>query len=876
MSATRAKLRIYLGSAPGVGKTYAMLNEGRRRAERGTDTVIGFVDTHGRANTAAQIRDLEVIPTKTADYRQSSFEEMDLDAILARRPELVLVDELPHTNLPGSRNTKRWQDIDELLEAGIEVITTVNIQHLESLNDLVGRITGVTQRETVPDAVVRAADQIELVDMSPEALRRRLAHGNVYTPDRVDTALANYFRIGNLTALRELALLWVADKVDEGLQRYRAAHGITEAWETKERVVVALTGSPKGDQLVRRGARMAARAKAELVGVHIRVSDGLSQLDARADLERDRALLGEVGGRYEEITGGDVAQALVEFARAENATQLLLGATRRSRWSELLHGSIINNVIRASNEIDVHVISTSQTDSANGAARVAVLPQVALRGRLAPTTRRRKTLGWIAALIGMPFLALALIPARNTIHVTGALPLLLLGTIGVAATGGLYPGISAALLAFALADWYFITPLHSFTIGRAGDTIALVAFLAAAVGVSMMADQLVRRRLDTIRARSEAEKLAGLAGGALLTSPTAIGDLLNQLRRTFTLDSAAILAPPDAISGKAGQQAWTVHASAGAPPPASPDQAPFALELADGTMLVLSAHDLAAPDRTLLSAFAAQLTAAQRHHHLQTQADAAKHLADENELRNALLAAVSHDLNTPLTAIKASADSLTSKDVTWSPADIERFGQTISAEADRLNTLITNMLAVSRIRAGALHPTQRPVGLEEIVHSALATLPRDTATIDVDIPETFPTVTADPALLERAVANLVDNALNWSPPGRPVLIQAGVCGDHIDLRIVDEGPGIAPDRRDEALHIFQHLDHHDQNPANGAGLGLAVANGFITAMHGELTLDDTPGGGLTATISFPPTPNRHHPDENPQPAPPPPQPSEMQ
>ena len=267
---SRGVLRVYLGAAPGVGKTFAMLDEGRRRSERGTaDVVVGLVETHNRPKTIAQIDGLEVIPRKVVEYRGQSFEEMDVDAILARRPEVALIDELAHTNVPGSRNPKRWQDVEEVLEAGINVISTVNIQHLESLNDVVQRITGITQRETVPDEVVRAADQIELVDMSPEALRRRMAHGNIYTADRIDTALANYFRIGNLAALRELALLWVADRVDENLQEYRERHGIAESWETKERVLVALTGAPGGDDLVRRAARIAMRTRAQLIGVHV-------------------------------------------------------------------------------------------------------------------------------------------------------------------------------------------------------------------------------------------------------------------------------------------------------------------------------------------------------------------------------------------------------------------------------------------------------------------------------------------------------------------------------------------------------------------------------------------------------------------------------
>lgn len=314
-------LRIYLGAAPGVGKTFAMLNEGWRRKQRGSDVVIGIVETHGRANTVEQLRDLEVVPRRMFTYRDTVIEDMDLEAVLHRRPDVCLVDELAHTNPPGSKNTKRWQDIHDLLDAGIDVISTVNIQHLESLNDVVERITGVAQRETVPDVVVRAADQIELVDMSPEALRRRMAHGNIYPSERIDTALANYFRVGNLGALRELALLWVADRVEESLQDYLEHHGIVEAWETRERVVVALTGDPGSDALIRRAARMAGRRRGELVGVHVAPSDGLrSRSDSSEGLEASRNLVTQLGGRYREIVADDRARALVDFARAERDT----------------------------------------------------------------------------------------------------------------------------------------------------------------------------------------------------------------------------------------------------------------------------------------------------------------------------------------------------------------------------------------------------------------------------------------------------------------------------------------------------------------------------------------------------------------------------
>src|SRR5258706_2142251 len=377
----RGTLRIYLGAAAGVGKTYAMLNEGWRRHERGTDVVVGYVETHRRLKTAEQIRDLEVVSRRRLEYREQTFEEMDVDAVLARRPRQVLVDELAHSNVQGSRNEKRWQDILELLDAGIDVISTVNIQHLESLNDVVESITGVRQRETVPDAVVRSADQIELVDMTPEALRRRMAHGNIYGHDKIDAALGNYFRVGNLAALRELALLWVADRVDEALIDYRHQHGIEGPWETKERVIVALTGAPGGDDLIRRAARIAARIRADLVGVHVQSDDGLTAPPAGV-LEQRRALLEELGGTFHEVVGTDVPTALVQFALAENATQLVLGATRQSRWRELGRGSVVNRVIReAAGAIDVHVISTTLEDEVG---RSLPAPP---RFRLAPLSR---------------------------------------------------------------------------------------------------------------------------------------------------------------------------------------------------------------------------------------------------------------------------------------------------------------------------------------------------------------------------------------------------------------------------------------------------------------------------------------------------------
>src|SRR5256714_3020624 len=582
----RGKVRIYLGAAPGVGKTYAMLNEGWRAHTRGKDVVIGYVETYDRPNTRAQIRDLEVLPRARIEYRGQVFEEMDLDRLLERHPEVALVDELAHTNVPGSRHKKRWEDVEELLDAGINVISTVNVQHLESLNDVVERITGVAQRETIPDAVVRAAGQVELVDMSAEALRRRMAHGNIYPPEKVDAALGNYFREGNLAALRELALMWVADRVDEALHDYRQRHGIAEPWETRERVVVALDGSAEGDHLIRRGARMAARTKGELLAVHVRSADGLSR-PAPDLLGRQRALVVELGGRYLEITGGDVAETLVKFARAENATQLVLGAPQNSRWSELLHGSTINRVVRLAGPIDVHVISSDDEASHE------ILPRPIRRRHLAPLPHRRRQVAFLIGLLGAPALAAVLAPFRDSLGPSGSLLLFLLLVVVVAIMGGALPALTVAVLAFGIADWFFIPPLHNLTVGHPVDAVALAVFLTVAVAVSAVGERAARRAVLAARSQAEAEALARLAAGSVLSAgEEALPNLVTQLRDTFGLTALSVLCPDGA--------SWRVEASAGDPVPTTPAQASFSAPLDEGSVLALAGGELVGEDALLL------------------------------------------------------------------------------------------------------------------------------------------------------------------------------------------------------------------------------------------------------------------------------------
>ena len=553
----RGKLRIYLGAAPGVGKTYAMLGEGHRRAERGTDVVVGFAETHGRQHTADMLDGLEVLPRREIAYRGTSFTEMDLDALLQRHPAVALVDELAHTNVPGSRNTKRWQDIEELLVAGIDVISTVNIQHLESLNDVVEKITGVPQRERVPDAVVRAADQVELVDMSPEALRRRLAHGNVYPAEKVDASLGNYFRVGNLTALRELALLWTADKVDEAMQGYRAAHDIEGTWETRERVVVALTGGPEGETLIRRAARIAARSVGgDLLAVHVTRSDGLTGASP-AQLAEQRVLVENLGGTYHQVLGDDIPEALLQFARAENATQLVLGGSRRSRLSALLSGPGIGaTTIRDSGEIDVHLVTHAQIGRGRGLPR--------LHGSL---TLRRRLQGIALAIIMLPLLTLALVYERQHLNLVSDVLLFLLTVVVVAVVGGLLPAMLAAVAGSVLLNYYFTPPLHTFNISETNNSLALGVFVLVAALVSSVVDLAARRTRQAARATAESETLGTLAG-SILRGETALPALLERVREAFGLTSVTLLeriatTPGHGMTARGPADPWTVVASAG-------------------------------------------------------------------------------------------------------------------------------------------------------------------------------------------------------------------------------------------------------------------------------------------------------------------------
>lgn len=825
----RGRLRVLLGAAPGVGKTYEMLEEGRRLLADGTDVVVAIVETHGRAATAALLEGLPVVPRHLVSHRGVELSEMDLEAVLERSPRIALVDELAHTNAPGSRNEKRWQDVQQLLDAGVDVITTVNVQHIESLNDVVEQITGVAQRETVPDAVVRAADQIEVVDLAPQSLRDRLSAGVVYPAERIDAALSNYFRLGNLTALRELALLWLADEVDSALRSYRAEHGISGAWQARERVVVALTGGAEGETLLRRGARIAARsAGGELLAVHVSSQDGLRAATPGA-LAEQRALVEALGGTYHQVVGDDIPRALVDFARSVDATQLVIGVSRRGRLMAALAGPGIGaTVIRESGDIDVHIV----THAAAG-GRFA-LPRVTG----GPLSRQRVVLGFVVALVGGPLLTWLLYSLRTPESITSDVLAYQLLVVIVALVGGIWPALFAAVLSGLTLDFLFVAPQFTVTVNDPLHLWALCLYVIIAMLVSYIVDQAARRARDAQRATAEAELLASVAG-SVLRGESAVPALVSRTREAFGLSGVRLVDADGDVLATDGEPVRDNRFTA----------VPIGDETPPRATLELHGAPLDASERRLLDVIVAQLGGALERTDLTETAREAGALAETDQVRSALLSAVSHDLRRPLAAAVAAIGGLRAAGDQLSASDRRELLETADESLATLSTLVTDLLDVSRVQAGVLAVSLRPVDAADVVLAALEELHLGPEEIDLALDPTLPPVVADPVLLQRVLVNVLANAERHTPPGTPVRVTSSRWGSAAQLRVIDHGAGIPEDRRDDVFAPFQRLG--DTDNAAGLGLGLALSKGFTEGMGGTLVPEDTPGGGLTMVIELP-------------------------
>ncbi|WP_271984903.1 ATP-binding protein [Pseudoclavibacter terrae] len=838
--AKRGRLRVLLGAAPGVGKTFAMLHEGTRMREAGTDVVVAVVETHGRAATAEAAAGLEVLERATYLHRGIELTDMDLDAVIGRRAEVALVDELAHTNAPGARNRKRWEDVEELLAAGIDVISTVNIQHIESLNDVVEQITGVPQRETIPDDVLRRADQVEVVDLSPQALRDRLAGGLVYPAERIDAALSNYFRLGNLTALRELALLWLADDVDQSLKRYRDEHGIDATWEARERVVVALTGGAEGETLLRRGARIAARSgSGELLALHVTSQDGLRVGDP-AHLARQRALAEQLGGTYHQVVGEDVPAALIEFARSVNATQLVIGVSRRNRLAALLTGASVGSAVtRDAGTIDVHIVNHAD---AGGRLR---LPR--LGGALTP---RRRIAGFVLALGAGPLLTWLLASLGSVdSFTTHALSYQVL-VVAVALVGGLWPALFAAVLSGVTLDFFFVAPFGTVLITDPSHVTAIVLYLVIAALVSFVVDRAARRAREARRAAAESQLLQTVAG-SVLRGQNAMQALVERTREAFGL-AGVRLVDTRGDDARGDETEPCVLASCGEPLRGDRHASiPVTSASSGGSGVALELHgrELDASERRLLTVIVAQLGAAVEHRELREAADEVAPLAASDKVRRALLSALSHDLRRPLASATAAVTGLRVAGDELDDHDRDELLETADESLGTLAALVTDLLDVSRLQSGALAVSVMSIDPADAILPSLDELGLGPADVELALDPEVASVAADPALLQRVLVNLLANAVRHSPPGRPVRLATSQFGGDVQIRVVDHGPGIPAERRGEVFEPFQRLG--DTDNTTGLGLGLAISKGFVEGMRGTLVPEDTPGGGVTMVVTLP-------------------------
>lgn len=833
----RGNLRIFLGAAPGAGKTFAMLEEGRRLRLEGSDVVVGAVSVRGRAETEALLQGMEQCPPPPSGSGEQP--ELDVTAILNRAPGVVLVDDYASSSRSGG---SRWEEVAALLDAGIDVISTLDIRNLESLSDVVRNITGVREQNTVPDTAVRGADQIELVDASPELLRQRLGEGRIYpSQEEADLALAGDFRTGTLTALRELALLWLAERVDAGLSDYRTLNNIRDSWQTREKIVVGLSGKPEDQALIRRAARMlTGAAGGELHVVHVRTNSDESELFSGKELELQRKLTRDVGGVFHAVGGEDVAATLLEFARSINASQIILGASRQHSLVRFGRGSgSVAKVLRNAGDIDIHLVAQD----------------VPTRGdvRRAPSKlgRRREIPAFILAA-GLPPLlqfALDLLPHQQ---LSTDMLVQLTGIVAVALVGGLWPAVAAAVLAGLIVNYFSVRPVGSLSVLDPENVLALLIFLLVAVSVSLVVDRSAKRSKEARLAGAEASILGELSRRAVAEG-SSIPAFLDQVREHFQAAGTGLWIRRRTGPRDAG--GWTLLEYSGASRPDALSDADSIEQLDEDRILSLSGREPSQDDRRLLTAFGAHLLAMLQREELTASQRENLRLAEGNKMRTSILRAVSHDLRTPLAGIKLASSSLRDKTITLRQEEQEELLATIESGADRLDGLVSNLLDMSRITADSVAPHIGPVYWADVVAEAL----RGTASerLRVLLPDNMPPVDADPGMLERVIANLVENALKYAPESDVVI--AGAVGGSgsarigtipaSELTVVDHGLGIPAEDVLAMFRPFQRAD--DTNPGTGIGLGLAVAKGFTEAMGGVLLAEPTPGGGLTMVVRLP-------------------------
>jgi two-component system, OmpR family, sensor histidine kinase KdpD len=869
----RGRLKIFVGAAPGVGKTYEMLQAAQAKRREGIDAVVGIVETHGRRETEALLDGLEIVPRRKIEYKGQWLEEMDLDAILARRPRLVLVDELAHTDAPGSRHPKRYLDVEELIAAGIDVYTTLNIQHLESLNDVVARITRIRIRETVPDSIIDRADDIEVVDLTPEDLIQRLKEGRVYVPQQAERAVRHYFQPGNLTALRELALRCTAQRVDEQMVTYMQAHAIAGPWAAGERVLVGVNEDPSCPAVVRYARRLADRLRAPWTAVNIETSRTHRLSDAgRNRISECLRLAQRLGGDAVTMPASDVTQGLIEYARENNFTHLVIAKSRRSRWSELWRGSVTHKLIRRAGDISVHVIAEQQ--------REAEMPTNTPEERVQTVSPQREGFDPKAYFVGLGLVAAAVVVGfglQQSLSVSNISLVFLTAVLISAIAYGLWPALVVCLASVLAYNFFFLPPIYTFTIADPENVVALFFFAVVAVIASNLAAR-VRDQAVTARQRAKttedlyqfSRKLAGAVTFDELLWATAY-QIAWMLKVHVVLllpegESVAVRAgyPPEDLLDDADLAAarwcWQNNQPAGRGADTLPGARRLFLPMrtARGPIGVVgldSEHPgpLLTPDqRRLLDALSDQAALAIERISLAEDLDRAKLAAETDRLRSALLTSLSHDLRTPLASILGSAMSLENYGSVLDEASRSELTRTIREEAERLNRFIANLLDMTRLEAGAIEPRIGSVDLAELVGSALERASRILGGhhIKLNLAPDLPLLNLDPVLFEQVLFNLLDNAAKYAPGGSEIGIRAWRGDGRVRLSISDQGGGIAPADLERIFDKFYRVHAQDSQRA-GTGLGLAVCRGFVEAMGGTITAgnrNDRSGAVFTITL----------------------------
>jgi two-component system sensor histidine kinase KdpD len=859
----RGRLKIFLGAAPGVGKTYEMLVQARRRKLDGVDAVIGVVETHGRVETEMLTKGIETVSKKRALYKGRVLAEMDLDAILQRRPRLVLVDELAHTNAEGSRHPKRYLDVEELLAAGIDIYTTLNVQHVESLNDVVAKITKIRVRETVPDAILDRADDIELVDLTPEDLLQRMKDGKVYLPDAAERAQQNYFVAGNLAALRELALRRTAQRVDAQMVDYMRAHAIAGPWEASEKLLVTVTARPGAAQAIRYARRLADRLRASWTAIHVETGNAS---EAERDVIAQALRLAErMGGVAATVPAASEADGVIQFARANNVTHIVTMARRSAGWRDILRPSSAQEIIRRAGDMSVHIVPANS--GARDIAERPAGPRVVLEPRAFAGS-----FAMSAAALGAGLLL------RQTLAVSNVALVLLVAVLASAVVFGLWPSLFSCVLLALAYNFFFLPPLYTFTIAQPENIITLLVFvLVAGIASNLMA----RVRMQAIVARQRAAVTEDLYRfSRKLTGIATLDDLLwataYQVAHMLKLHVVLLIPEGEDLNVRAGYPPedtledgdlaaakWAFEhgqeAGRGADTLPGARRLFLPMRTARGVVAIIGLDTevpgpLLTPDRRrLLNSLSDQTALAIERLHLADEMDRARVAAETEKLRSALLTSISHDLRTPLASILGSTTSLKHYRSRLGDAEQDELLGTIQEEAERLNHFIANLLDMTRLESGALAPNLELIELGDVVGSVLRRirpLVRQHKVV-LDVTPGLPMLRIDPVLFEQVLFNLLDNAAKYSLPETAITIGARQESGVIRIMVADEGPGLPDDARERIFDKFYRVRAADSQRA-GTGLGLSIARGFMEAMGGTITAANrTDCSGAVFTLTLP-------------------------